>query len=377
MGSHFSICSNGLIKIQKLYINTLLSIQSMNGWIYVVLFFVILFIYIHIQHELKTGTELEVYEYEYVSKGSLQETCQLKQPFIFSYEFPRENGSLETLSQLLVKDIRDITELPESQNHVNMISLGYESAKGLLYTDQKSVFYSHRNGSAIYKESNWTQWFQTLDHILKPPFCVYTEYDVIYGSRKTHTTPIFHRESHVFLYIPPESNTASVRIRLLPNKRTTQVKHDYIHYEFWSNMDLYDGRFESKPNQALDIFLKPNQVLFVPPHWMYSIEFQSRENEIIMVKYHTGANMLANIKHMCMYFLQQQNIEEKWWKPLERVNFSLLPEDDIEEVQIEPSDPILSTTLTTKQKSIEESSTKESTVANVINGLIDEISAKN
>jgi hypothetical protein len=62
--------------------------------------------------------------------------------------------------------------------------------------------------------------------------------------------------------------------------------------------------------------VKPGYVLYVPPYWFYSIEFQDKANEVCMVKYTTGANLLANAKHIGMYYMQQQNIQEKWWKQL-------------------------------------------------------------
>ena len=66
---------------------------------------------------------------------------------------------------------------------------------------------------------------------------------------------------------------------------------------------------------AFDFIVKPGYVVYIPPYWFYSIEFQDKENEVCMVKYTTGANFLANIKHIGLYNLQQQNIQEKLWKP--------------------------------------------------------------
>jgi len=108
---------------------------------------------------------------------------------------------------------------------------------------------------------------------------------------------------------------------------------DYTYYECWSTVNLFE------PNdryRTLDFMLKPRCVLYIPPYWFYSIQFQDKRNEVCMVKYTTGANLIANMKHIGMYYLQQQNIQEKWWKPLANTEIDILPiepdndeEDDI------------------------------------------------
>ena len=48
---------------------------------------------------------------------------------------------------------------------------------------------------------------------------------------------------------------------------------------------------------------------------------------------------MANAKHISMYYLQQQNIEEKWWKPLTSQTESSIENDEssIHEISYEPS----------------------------------------
>ena len=281
-------------------------------WTTLILFFIILFTYIHLQHQLKTGEDMDVYEYEYVSAAGLQDITQYKQPVLFSLQLPslRDNPHLDPIQ------IKDIREYFKSNTSIDTISLSQTSARGLLDTDSKSLFYSDRNQMSIAKSEKWTKWFETMDPFLQPAFTIYREYDVLYGSQNTHTITMFHRESHVYIYLPQETNPSSIRIKMTPwsNRTFFDQELDYTYYEFWTKTNLFE---KNERFRCLDFMVKPGYVLYIPPYWFYSIEYQDKTNEICMAKYTTGANLLANAKHIGKYWLQQQNIQEKWWKPLQ------------------------------------------------------------
>ena len=49
----------------------------------VLIFLLVLFIYIHITHQLKRSEDLEIYELDYTTNSHLQEVCDVKQPVLF------------------------------------------------------------------------------------------------------------------------------------------------------------------------------------------------------------------------------------------------------------------------------------------------------
>ena len=107
------------------------------------------------------------------------------------------------------------------------------------------------------------------------------------------------------------------------------VVSDYVNYEFWCKENLFQPHERIR---CLDFLVKPGFVLYIPPYWFYSIEFQDKDNEVCLVKYTTGANLCANVKHVALFYMQQQNIHEKWWKPLQNTDIDLLPiKPDVEE----------------------------------------------
>lgn len=332
----------------------------------------ILFLYVHIQQQWKKGEDLEIYEYEFQNPRELQDTCQWKQPILFEMEFPKP--AFSSLTQLQIADVREIRQQSQLPN-IELIDLTAAGARGLLDTDTKSIFYSYRNQTAIKEHPEWNTWFQTWDTLLKPPFCISSEYDVLYGSRKTTTITMTHYESHTYLYLPPETNPAPIRVKMTPPKSDVflETKRDYVAYEFWSPVDLFQPHDKMK---CLDFLMKPGFVLYIPPFWFYSIEFQDKKNEVCIVKYTTGANFLANVKHIALYHLQQQNVEEKWWKPLQNTDLPLIslpsPDDDIDNAHDENKNAPSSSSL----KKMPKDSPSDDLERTAVEELVEELKVK-
>jgi hypothetical protein len=317
----------------------------MNGWLYLILFFIILFSYIHVQKQWKIVSSHEIFEYDYRSLKELQPVCEYKQPIVFSLDIPTYLEAFH-INSLHICDLRDRTK---ENSYIELIHLPIDQAKGLMMTDTNSTYYSFRNNNTIKQSSQCTQWFRKLDSHLKPQFTVHEEYDVIYGSRKTRTIPQFNRESHTFIYVPPDNNRSFIRMKMISIKKLPELyyENDYVYYEFWSQVDLFAPEYDYK---CAEILVKPGSTVFIPSYWFYSFEFQDKHNQICMVKYTTIPNLMANAKHLSMYYLQQQNIEEKWWKPLTSQAKSSIEneESSIHEILSEPSKNIHIVTKETK-----------------------------
>ena len=344
----------------------------MSGWIYFLLFFVVSVFYFHVQQQWKRSGDLEIYEYKYSTYDDLQETCKCKQPFIFFLTHDPEIRPSE-LQNIHIKDTR---EKKQASCENDTIYLSFRSGSGLIETDKKSTFYSYRNQEEIQKDSSILKWFHSFDSFLQPSLSYSTEYDLLYGSKKAHTTTIMYHESHNFLYLPPNTNNSFVRIRMTPYKSKAffSVNMDYVNYEFWSDYDLFD---DDHPHvKSIEYLLERGQILFIPSYWFYSIEFQDKQNELCMFRYTTYPNILANAKHIFLYSIQQQNIEEKWLKPLysdlqnENIERKYLTEESepIESEKMDPVDQELNKTQDKKEK-------EESNAKDVVNNLLEQITA--
>lgn len=323
-------------------------------WSSIILFLIILFLYVHIQHQYKYGDDLEIYEYEYTTPKELQTIVHYKQPVLFSFVLPDVTAN-NTIANIQVKDRRDYHNADISiKTYIDPIELNYSSANGLFSTDTKSIFYSDQNYQHVQECSSWKSWFKDTETHFKPSFSLYSQYDLMYGSAKTQTVAKYYRESHTYLYLPPEKNTTFIRIRMIPLKKAVDhltIVEDYVNYEFWCKENLFNYHSEKLP--TVEFFLNPGSVLYIPAYWIYSIEYQTNENEVCFYSFTTGANALANLKPLSTYFLQQQNIHETWLKPFRNTLNLDDPSTDIVHEEHEKETPKENTIVMENDQSVE------------------------
>ena len=124
-------------------------------------------------------------------------------------------------------------------------------------------------------------------------------------------------------------------------------------------------------NHMIDILVKPGNCVFIPAYWYYSIEFQDKNNEICVLKFTTAANVLAHIKHHCLYYLQQSNVQEKWWKPIQNIDLDLLQS----EAENENQDEQINISKIEKEANPQKSETKLE--EKVVDDLIEQLTLQN
>ena len=144
-------------------------------------------------HQLKKGSDFEIYEMDYSSNSQLQEVCNIKQPVLFEYKninpnffHDMDDEHLDILNHhdVKVKDIRDY--YLDDNDSVDYTVMSYQSADTLITSDTKSSYFIENNHS-LADDAGILQTFQSNDEFLKPPLTVITNYDILTGSRKTHT----------------------------------------------------------------------------------------------------------------------------------------------------------------------------------------------
>ena len=130
----------------------------MNLFFHFLIFIIILFLYLHIVHQLKTSEDLEIYELDYKDYDYLQEVCDLKQPATFSYEsiHPEfvEKINMDFLEEkskhdIKIKETHDYYK--EDQNHVDYFILQLDSYQSLIKTDTHQNYISENNHFFIVK----------------------------------------------------------------------------------------------------------------------------------------------------------------------------------------------------------------------------------
>jgi len=292
----------------------------MNAFFHISLFILIVFIYIHIVHQLKKGTDLEIYEMDYASNSQFQEVCNIKQPVLFKYDdinphfFKKlDTDNLDILNpyDVKVKDIRDYyTEDAESIDYTVMT---YKSAETLINTDTKSSYFTENNHTLV-DDAGLFKTFQTNDDFFKPPFTVVTHYDILTGSKKTHTPLRYHTNERYLLCVV----SGKITIKMTPwkNCKLLYPNNDYDIYEFWSPINVWKPQrkyyHEMDKMKFLEFDVTPGYVLNIPPYWWYSIKYSNDSDNIVTAfTYNSVMNCISNIPNTCLYFMQQQNIKKR------------------------------------------------------------------
>ena len=120
----------------------------MNYIISILLFCIVLFIYLHIYHHLKTSNDLEVYSIEEPSKDKLEEICNLRQPVYFNFNNDnlKNKCTLESLEEnygafdIKLRDMNNI----DDDNELGLPFVLTEALE-IIQNDKQSRFISEIN----------------------------------------------------------------------------------------------------------------------------------------------------------------------------------------------------------------------------------------
>lgn len=280
-----------------------------------ILFFIILLIYVHIQNHYKTNDTMEIFEYEYVSNIQLQDICDLKQPILFNFynNVPELFQDVSTSffsnfsnTDIFVKDIDDYWKKP-SPTSVDSIPLSFKSFINLTHKDEKKQYFTENNHSFIEQHPH----IQSIHTHLQPYFTYYPTYDFISGSYNSITPLRFHKDYRFFFIVL----SGSMKIKMLPHKYINELNciMDYENMEYWSPVNSFDT--SNNNIQFLEFEIFAGYTLYIPPYWFYSIKFsgENQQNIAITTKYNSPMNILANISDHGKNIIQKYNT---YYKPL-------------------------------------------------------------
>ena len=164
-------------------------------------------LYSQIMFQLKKGDDLEIYETDFTTNKELNDSANLKQPFIFSFsEFDQNLNSLDLTTDygsfdVFVKDTTDYYADKPTQS----IVLTLNAASSLIQTDGDAKYYSDSNSFFI-NETGIQKYYQQVDKYLKPHFSVFSKYDVIFGSAGSSTPLEYHTYERRYFYVTGQDN---------------------------------------------------------------------------------------------------------------------------------------------------------------------------
>lgn len=260
----------------------------MNILLLICCFLIILTLYLHIVKEYQHSDLLHVYESEFISDRNFNKICNLQQPFIMKLDMEC-NYIIKNETELNVKDICD--------NEV--VTLSYESLNNLI--NQKKDYYSENNHSFVIE--NLKQNYLDFDIFLRPYLNTNTNYDYLYGSSEIKTVTKYHVSSRSFLYV--KNGSITVKFACWKSRDLFGPIVDYEKMQFLSEKNIW-----SVCDDIISINVEKGSILFIPPWWFYSIQF-NEISEIMYFEYQTMLNFMINSHHLCLHYLQFSNIKSK------------------------------------------------------------------
>ena len=294
---------------------------------YILSFFIfclVLFFYLHIQHQLSTSNELEIYELDTLYKEKLEEIIGLKQPVILNIDLT--NDLITNLNKAFLlktypafqiniltsnneKSVETKKELEEPQ-----LPLQFNLATKLFEEDKNSIYYTENNTDFL-EETGIIKTFKYNDEIFRPSMTSHCIYDFISGSLKT-SMPFKYDVNYRNYFLVTQG---SVKLKLSPpkNKKYLYVYKNYDTFEFKSKINIWEVQpeFLSDFNKikCLEVQLTVGKCIYIPPYWFYSFQFEENSS-MISLKYRTYFNTLAILPELCMSVLQKQNTTVNYLK---------------------------------------------------------------
>lgn len=283
-------------------------------------FFITLFVYLHVYNHIKTSDDLEIFEISHPIKAKLEEICDLRQPTLFHLDDADflSDLDIDTISKHYRSfDVKIRNIKKTSSNEEIYIPLSYHIARELLSKDTEGRFISENNSDFL-GETGLIKAFQHNDTLFRPTLASQCMYDLAMGSANAYTPLRYNLNYRNFIYIVQ----GEAKVMLCPpkNSRYLHTEHDYENFEFrslinpWSPQKVFGKDFEKVKFLELDI-IKGN-VLFIPAYWWYTIRFKA-DTVVAVLNYRTYMNNIAIAPEIGMSLLQNQNIKRDFIKKIE------------------------------------------------------------
>ena len=271
-------------------------------------FCLILFLYLHIYHHLKTSDDLEVYTLNTPSKDKLEEICDIRQPVLFQYK----NREISNQFQLNIlqknQGVFDVSVRKVGDDLYLPVLL--KEALELFEKDNEESYFTEKNYDFL-QETGLHKVLRNNDYFLRPPMVSSCNYDLCSGSINSYTPLRYNLNYRNYLYV----TGGKIRVKLIsPIYSKYLYEHkDYDTFEFrspinpWDVQDIYQRDYNKV--KFIEIDLKPGDIIYLPAYWWYSIKYLERSC-CLMFKYRTYMNTMAILPHIIIKVLQKLNV--KW-----------------------------------------------------------------
>lgn len=282
-------------------------------------FIIVLFIYIHIQFQLSTSNEKDVYVLHDIVYTPMEEVFNLKQPVVFhtfsseDYDILRGVNKHMIHSEYKNKDIQ-VCDTTRTAYHTNIPS-SIQSAVSLFDKDTESRYYTSNNDIFVRTcLSDTTSDNQGREHIcllkkhqsiLVPPLKSRESYDIIFGSQDTTTILQYSIMYRNFFTV----TNGTLEIKMIhPSKisdLTVNIKPDYYNMGFFtdSHVNVWDDSNKNKLD-TITTTVHEGQTICIPPYWLYSFKL-TKDTFVWRSSYNTYMTEMATMHHNILHTMHK------------------------------------------------------------------------
>lgn len=285
------------------------------------IFILVLIFYSQIVYQLKKGDDMEIYEIDYTTNKDLNDSANLKQPFLFSFSNFDSYFKMLPLSQLIDEQGNFDIILKEIDNYhsnssakTNNIALSLGAVTSLMISDTEGKYFSAHNSHFI-SETGLLKNYKQIDAILQTPLCISANYDIHIGSHGTSTPLTYHTYERRFLYVI--GGKVSVKMTPWRSNKYMVIDKNYASYEFTSPLNVWNPQEQYKSGflkmKFLDFVVQPGHMLYVPPFWFYSLQFEKDNRDIIVHEFNYGSvmNVVSNLPNLAQHMYSFASGEKK------------------------------------------------------------------
>lgn len=304
--------------------------------LFVIIFIILFILYLHIINEYKLSSNVEIYEVDYENKKKLLDTCNLKQPFIFKIPHFENNEYSKLLSNNNIYDyilknegnsldmqLYDTNDFYNNNigidlcnnDKMNIVKDGFllslSSGDSLIKLDTESHIITENNNEIINENKHIYKYIKEFDEYLKPNTTLNSYYDIMYGSKDSNTLFRYHTNNSCYLLVGG-NGSGKIRIKMTPYKysKYLNMKYDYYNYDFYTDVNVWKPTIKCKDFtkiKFIEFDLYQNSILYIPPYWLYSIQYIDPTTIIYKISYNTLINNISNLHNITLYYLQQFN----------------------------------------------------------------------
>jgi hypothetical protein len=305
------------------------SMTSMTTIHVVIVFVVVLFIYIHVQFQLSASNKRDVYVLDGVTRSSIEDILDMKQPTVFNTFRPEEQPIYNHLNKHNIQtamannDIQ-ICDNTRTVRHTSVPSM-FTSATKLFNADTNAQFYTEKNDLFMqsFQSNPLLQPMQHHHTFLVPPLQSTARHDLLFGADKATSLPqhsIMYRNFFTVtsgalkIKLVHPSNKTNVCNRTSTNSTSTsstnstststgKSKNDYFHMRFFTDIDMWTPS-QSNNTDIIEATIQTGETISIPPYWTYSFQFD-KDTVVCASAYNSYITDIVTIHHKILHLMHK------------------------------------------------------------------------